>query len=191
MSMQNPSAAHEAAVFIDLESLGSFPTKRQQRYYEDLFKVIDALPGIVARYGFTPSDYWAVAHAFREKNNHLGKYFLPKIYPHEQQKLSEKLSSRNVTVSWCKEVIADLALIAEVERRLKEKSLPECVVFVTNDGDFAALGQKIANTGRFVVVVGYNHSRRWKPVTSAIHAIHDILGEPFPQEMGRWRPPQT
>lgn len=159
-------AAHKAAVIIDLENAFGVVSKREIPFYHRrIQKFIKNLPKALAPHKLVPSYYVAMACVVSGKNKKL------RVDAERQDRLTKAVWDHEVMVSWCKDVIADTALIHEVECRLKEGSLPKGVIFVTDDQDFIPLAQRLSETGHTVLNVGYMSYSMRGPWCKAVHKV--------------------
>lgn len=181
MSTRIP-AAERAAVFIDTENTFGIPPETFTEYYrERMLKFFDGLPAALAPYGFVPKELWAAVRTSKKVWRRDGtNYFTPLLTPGQWSTLNEILTERAVTTVWCKHQIVDTILSKEVERRLKARLLPACVVLVTTDRGFTPLVRMLRDNHHFVAIVGHRHnlniSPQWETVAQAVIPFDEIVG---------------
>lgn len=187
MDARTSVAAHLAAVFIDIENVFSTPPFARKNNFADYTDEVDrffaGMPEMLARYGFRVGNYWSVYRSVIEKRSYQHVLRRPAMSDEQKRSLHDMFGSRG-HVAECRVGVADAYMIKEVMDRATRGNLPGCVVLVTADTDFRPLAIRLANIGRFVVIVGRRQNLRSKPpwhtVAHAVIPLEEITAQATP-----------
>jgi len=154
MSTQNPSAARDAAVFIDLENtLGISSLTNRDRYQKRIDVLVERLPLLLGKPEMT-LDLWATAQTHRKRVRGEGTHYQKRMLSGERQQVTrETFKKYSGQVVFSKHKDADTVFIEEVRLRLKRKKLPRWVVFVTGDTGFRGVASEVSRAGHQTAVV--------------------------------------
>lgn len=171
MSMQIESAAQEAAIFIDLENfIGGLPKAWEVDSYWrwKVKRKLGEVEELLDERGYTVRQKVAFTRGATEYITHSKKKLIVGTNLKAQTEAAEAFSEWGGALAFSKGV-ADFALIAEVERQLRESLLPPLVVLLTADKDFIPMVEKVKLCGHRVWLVPNGEpNHRWKRVAHEI-----------------------
>lgn len=177
MSTQNPSAARDAAVFIDLENTwGTSSPVNRDRYQRRIDTFVRCLPLLLDKPEMT-IDLWAVAQTHRKRMRGDGTHYQKLFVSEERQQLTTAAFKKyEGEVVFSKHKDADTVLIEEVRLRLKRQRLPRQVIFVTGDTGFMGLVKEVSREHWTALVLPHQQANSfWLTAVDKIIRLEEIF----------------
>lgn len=140
MDAKTNRAGSTVAIFVDLENAGI--TGRSSNNRRRAQWMLEGLRITLPRFDLRMGPVWAAVQVLVGKSVPVLEY---------RRELTQIFARYNGEINWGSE-IADNQLIKEVERQLALSKLPDVVLFISCDGDFAELLAKVRTSGRYVIV---------------------------------------
>lgn len=150
---------------MDLEGL-SVGRPVQMRNGENVDFLLNLLPKALEREGYGIRNVWGTARVQRRYSRLPGTL---------QIALNQIFARHNGTMVWTKE-IADEVLKKEIQERKSVGTLAQNVLLVASDSDFCSLVRQLVFANYFVMVTGYNVSKRFERVASKVISLNNLLG---------------
>lgn len=158
-----------AAIFIDLENIGVMG--RSERVRRMLKWILHGLREALPKHKIgLMGPVWGAVRVRLDEHVPIAVH---------RDALTKLFRGNNGKISWGHE-IADLQIIGEIERQLENGTLPNTVVLMTSDGDFAPLVAKLREAKRRVIVVHANAHVSVALEEAADHTISliELVGKP-------------